>query len=192
MAVLKIKSIKDLVSEKDFFLDKNVTPDSIIGLGIGYLMEEAKIPDFTYKNYDYNSIKTLRDYDKELVQAMKEGKLLQFFEKITTVEQLKKYSASMEQAILNKYRYVFKNFDPVLKNNLDTIPAQLYDAFRNIILYEPNKERKTELQLMELVMLSRLSSQNKKNLENRFRNINGNNVPNRLMQIYDKASFYFL
>jgi len=192
MAVLKIKSIKDLVSEKDFFLDKNVTPDSIIGLGIGYLMEEAKIPDFTYKNYDYNSIKTLRDYDKELVQAMKEGKLLRFFEKITTVEQLKKYSASMEQAILNKYRYVFKNFDPVLKNNLDTIPAQLYDAFRNIILYEPNKERKTELQLMELVMLSRLSSQNKKNLENRFRNINGNNVPDRLMPIYDKASFYFL
>ena len=193
MAESRIKSIKDLIVEPRFFGDKNVTPNSVLGLSIGYLMEETKIPDFTLEGYDYNSTKTLRNYADDMNKILVEGRMWKFFDQITTVSlDTRKYKSSQRQEVIEKYKFTMSLFNHVLEHNLDSFPAKLYDAFRNIILYEPDKERKTELQLMELMMLSRLPSQGKKNMETRFRCIKGNYVPERLNNIYDKASFYFL
>ncbi len=174
-----MKSIKELVETPDFFKDDNVSANSIIGLGIGLLMEEARIPSILDKNYDPNSGKILKYYSSALNKVLGTGTIGDYFDMVG------------DSAPREKYQYSFKMFLPVLRASLNNTPANLFDALREVIEAEENPHNKTELQLMEIVMLSRLPSQFKKVIPQMIEKIDNKHISSDEWPAYELAKAYF-
>jgi hypothetical protein len=173
-----IKSIRELITEREFFANNNVSVEGTIGFAIGYLMEEIQIPDLTTPNYNPNSKKILVNYVGEINKALVTKKMDNFFNKTRADDA--------------KYIYARHDFMPILQHSLSQFPSKLYNAFGQIIDTEENTERKSELQLMEIVMFSRLPSLCKKQIIDRLERIDVNCIPIKLESTYELARNYFI
>ena len=178
MIDLKIKSIKELTSEKDFFSKNQVNINSILGLGIGYVLEEAKIHDFTTPCYDFNTKKTLIDYFAQVKKIRSSDKVYNFFRQVMYAD-------------TNKYIASSANF-PQLLNDNTRFPIQMYYAFGDLLSEPIEIEKKTELQFMELVMLSRLPYLYQDRIRDRFMKINADKLPERFIPLFELAEKQFI
>jgi hypothetical protein len=174
-----MKTIEELIHEEAtlerLLKQRLLTVNGVIGMGIGYLMEKAGIPDFTQEGYDPKSKKCLGDYVEKLQEAL--PRINDYFQIVA------KQDAATAQEAANM-------FLPVLQANLDELPGHLADAFRFHVL-ERDTAKKVEFQLMEIVMYSRIGDASNRSIVGRVGKIDPDTVPEELRPVYEKACKYF-